>query len=288
MLNTVKEPQAGSVGGEWAVLGLARSGCDAPDLYYENYYKTVETYIRAHNGILDDVKYTDYSRVILGLTAAGYDPRDVAGCDLTAPLEDFESTVRQGITGSVFALIALDSMDYPNSRRDDYVRDILRRQLNDGGWNSTAGTNGAPGPNEKADPDVTGMALQALARYQDRPEVREAADRALDWLSKMQNVNGGYVNWGSENVESAVQVLVALCELGVSVDDARFVKNGRTLVDNILTFQNADGGFTHTRDSGDSIQISSEQALYGLVAARRAENGQNSLYRMGDAVRRRP
>ena len=35
MLNTVREPQVGSVGGEWAVIGLARSGCDVPQKYWD-------------------------------------------------------------------------------------------------------------------------------------------------------------------------------------------------------------------------------------------------------------
>ena len=30
MLNAVKHPQVGSIGGEWAVIGLARSGYDVP------------------------------------------------------------------------------------------------------------------------------------------------------------------------------------------------------------------------------------------------------------------
>ena len=33
MLNAVKNPQVGSIGGEWAVIGLARSGYDVPKTY---------------------------------------------------------------------------------------------------------------------------------------------------------------------------------------------------------------------------------------------------------------
>ena len=38
MLNAVKEPQVGSIGGEWAVIGLARSGYDVPQEYWDDYY----------------------------------------------------------------------------------------------------------------------------------------------------------------------------------------------------------------------------------------------------------
>jgi len=176
-------------------------------------------------------------------------------------------------------------MNYPNSRRDDYINVILRRQLNDGGWNLSGGETEST-KNGPSDPDLTGMALQALAKYQHKPEVKAAIDKALACLSTLQNANGGYTSWGSENVESASQVLVALCELGISIDDPRFVKNGKTLVDNILTFKTADGSFKHTQDGDGNGQMSTEQALYALVAAQRSLNGVNSLYRMDDTVKR--
>ena len=47
---TVKDPQVGSIGGEWAVLGLARSGYDIPEKYYQDYYATVEKYVMACKG----------------------------------------------------------------------------------------------------------------------------------------------------------------------------------------------------------------------------------------------
>ena len=54
MLRTVQEPQVGSVGGEWAVIGLARSGCDVPQSYWDQYYNTVEDYVEDHKGNLHD------------------------------------------------------------------------------------------------------------------------------------------------------------------------------------------------------------------------------------------
>ena len=287
MLAAVKNPQVAPVGGEWAILGLARSGYNVPDAYYENYYRTVENFVKACNGVLHEVKYTEYSRVVLGLTAAGYDPRDVAGYDLTEPLDDYDKTIWQGINGPLYALIALDSMNYPNSQRDKYIAEILRRQLNDGGWNLSGGTSEST-KNQAADADLTGTALQALAKYQDKPEVKAAIDRALDCLSKTQDSAGGYrgsLSGNTSDLESAVQVLVALCELGISWDDARYVKNGKTIIDNILSYKNADGSFNHTRNSGVN-QMATEQALYGLAAAQRALDGKNSLYNMSDAVKR--
>ncbi|MCL1828820.1 MAG: hypothetical protein FWG32_04905 [Oscillospiraceae bacterium] len=288
ILGAVSDPQVDSVGGEWAVIGLARSGCEVPDSYFANYYKTVEKYVKDRGGVLHDVKYTEYSRVILGLTAAGYDPRDVAGFDLTAPLADFGKTVSQGINGPIFALISLAGGKYPNPAEELYIAEILRRQLPDGGFNLTAGGGGkAIGANEKGDPDITGMALQALAKYRDRKDVNAAADKALLFLSGIQDEKGGFsggFSGGSPVLESAAQVLIALCELGIPVDDPRFVKNGNTLTDNILSFKNQDGGFSHTR-GGVSDLMSSEQALCALAAAKRAAEGNPGLYSPDDAAK---
>ncbi|MDR3289370.1 MAG: S-layer homology domain-containing protein, partial [Peptococcaceae bacterium] len=290
----VKNPEVGSVGGEWAVIGLARSGYEVPAAYYAAYYKTVEQYVKERQGVLHEKKYTEYSRLILGLTAAGYDPRNVAGYDLTLALGDFERTIWQGINGPVWALIALDSLNYSipanpaaktQATRDLYIKEILHRQLADGGWNLTAGANGTIDAQERADADLTGMALQALAKYQEQPEVKAATDKALACLSQLQNPSGGYAYGSATASESTVQVLVALCELGITVDDPRFVKNGQTLVDNILSFRNADGSFNHS-GSGGNNQMSTEQALYGLAAAKRAAENKNSLYRLSDAVKR--
>ena len=84
LYSSVKEPQIGSIGGEWAVIGLARSSADIPLEYFENYYRTAEKYIKDCGGVLHDKKYTEYSRVILALTAIGKNPADIAGYNLGA------------------------------------------------------------------------------------------------------------------------------------------------------------------------------------------------------------
>lgn len=134
--------------------------------------------------MLHEKKYTEYSRVILGLTAAGYDPTDVAGYDLTMALGDFDKTIWQGINGPIFALIALDCGNYVIPRnpeavtqatRDMYVDEILRRQLSDGGFSLLGGSVSATAADEESDPDITAMALQALAKYRNRDDVTGAA-----------------------------------------------------------------------------------------------------------------
>jgi len=285
---TVSDPQVGSIGGEWAVLGLARSGYAVPDTYFQTYYETLIEYVKKKNGVLDERKYTEYSRVVFALSAIGKDPTDVGGYNLLIPLADFDKTVWQGINGPVWALIALDSRNYalphnPNAKtqatRQMYIDYILSRQLKDGGW-SLAGKGGEAGP---SDPDITGMVLQALSKYQSQKAVQTATEQALSCMSKRQNALGGFTGGSVSTLESTVQMLVALGELSIQADDARFVKNGHTILDNILSYRKQNGSFGHSDLDGSTNQMSTEQGLYGLVSAWRAAENKNSLYRMSDA-----
>ena len=290
MSKTVVSPQVGSVGGEWAVIALARSSYEMPSQYYEKYYERVKDHVKTHSGDLHDKKYTEYSRIALALTAIGKDPTDVAGYNLLTALGDYDKTTWQGLNGPVWALIALDSGNYPmpqnpeastQATRQMYVDRILECQLPDGGWSLLGGTPSAPA-GERSDPDITGMVLQALASYQDNPQVKKATGQALEAMSQVQNEKGGFSNNGQENSESLVQMIVGLSELGLSLEDERFIKNGHTLLDNLMTYYKKGNGFSHTLAEGGSNQMATEQGLYGAVAAERMRSGKNSLYRMND------
>ena len=279
----VKEPSFGALGGDWLVFGLARSGADVSQKYLDTYYKNVVNYVEETGGVLSERKYTEYSRVVLALTAIGKDPRDVAGYDLLLPLADFDETVSQGLNGAIFALLALDSGRYdipekPNAAtqatRELYVAEILRREIETGGW--------ALSGNEP-DADMTAMALQALAKYRDDPEASAAIERGITALSSMQEPNGAYLSWGEENSESVSQVITALTELGISPEDSRFVKNGQTLLSSLERFSCEDGGYRHTLSSG-ADEMASEQALYALAAVHRAQAGLSTLYDMTDVM----
>lgn len=281
----IAEPGTGSVGGDWLIFGLARSGVKVPQKYFDAYYENVEAAVREKNGVLSDRKYTEYSRTVLALTAIGKNPADVAGFDLLKPLADFEQVTRQGINGTIFALLALDSGNYEipenpdaavQATRQMYVDELLARALPDGGWTLTGG---------EPDVDITAMTLQALAKYRDQADVTAAVERGLAVLSSLQEPDGGYVSWGSSNSESVAQVIVALTELGVPLDDERFTKNGITVEDALLRFAQENGAFVHVRDgSGGDDGMATEQAFNALAAIHRAETGETTLYDMTDVM----
>ena len=281
LYETVKEPIVASIGGEWAVLGLARSGMDIPDEYFENYYQTVTKYVKECGGVLHKRKYTEYSRVILAVTAIGKNPQNVGGYNLLLPLGDFEKSVWQGINGPVWALIALDSGNYsiPENRdakvqatREMYIDYILKRQNSDGGW--------ALSEDMSSETDVTAMVLQALSNYRHMEKVDEAVKKALVMLQNSQNENGGFSVSGSASCESSAQVLTALCMLGIDYNSLQFTKNGKTVLDDILSYYTGKG-FRHIKN-GEENQMATEQAFYSLVALDRYINEKANLYSMTD------
>lgn len=274
VLDTVSDPQVASVGGEWAVLGLARSGAEVPQSYWDGYYATLVETVEGCEGVLHQRKYTEYSRVVLTLTALGGNPAQVAGYDLVAPLSDWEATVWQGVNGAIWALLALDSGNYDQTAADWYLQYLLDSQLEGGGW-TLSGTT--------ADPDLTGMALQALSGHRENAQVEEAIQQALSAMSQQQDETGGFTSWGSQSVESVAQMIQALAVLDIPLEDSRFVKGDATLWDGLMDFYLGDGGFAHTL--GDQADLmSTEQALCALVALQRMEGGESGFYTMDDVT----
>ena len=302
--------EAGTPAGDWYPIGLGRLGIeDNNEGYLAVIAEKVSQRYREENR-LDKSKATEWHRISLAILAMGGDPTRIGADENGSPINliadgtyDRGKTVslgRQGITGWIWGLIALDAMRYeiPNGAyysRDDIITEILRLQLEDKGFALTG---------KRADPDVTAIVLQALAPYYNSEKVytyqpkdgegevsqtvRQAVDDALALLSALQKDTGDFSSWGIRNVESTVQVMVALCSLGLDpLTDERFIKNGNTLLDGILQYQHEDGGFVHSfvQDPENpgvlpdkSNSLAGEQALYAMAALWRQQKGMRTLY----------
>lgn len=278
-------PTVASINGEWQMLGLARSEQAVSESLRKAYLANVENTLKEKDGVLHKKKYTEYSRVILALTALGEDVTNVAGYNLLEPLADYDKTVWQGVNGAIFALIAFDSHNYEipkaaegctQTTRENLISCILSQELSGGGWDLG---------NQSADTDVTAMAIQALAPYcASNAKVKAAVDRGIAKLSALQKSNGAYGSYGTVNSESCSQVIVALTAVGIDPNtDSRFVKNGKSVLDALISFSQKDGSFKHIAD-GNADQMATEQAFYALTAYERYSKGQNRLYDMTDVA----
>lgn len=280
-LATLGTPTVNSIGGEWMVIGLARSGYEVPEDYYDNVIAFVQENINEKQQ-LHPAKSTENSRLILALTAIGKDVTAVDGHNLLMGLTDMAYLQKQGINGPIWALIAFDSGNYPipegNVTRETLIETILAAQLDDGGWALTG---------EVSDPDMTGMALQALASYYEKDDlVKAAVDKALAALSQMQAEDGSFASIDGPSSESIAQVIVALTALGIDPDqDVRFVKNGNSAWDALLSYYIPGGGFRHVPD-GELDGMSTEQGYYAMVSYYRMLEGKTALYDMTDRIDR--
>lgn len=281
---SVPDPGVSSIGGEWAVIGLARNG-SLPADYAASYYSNLVRTLRDTDGVLHRVKYTEYSRVVLALSSLGFDPTDVAGYDVLSPLGDFDQVCWQGVNGPIWALIALDSRGYdaptaPDGKRqttrDALIDAILESEISGGGW---ALSGSVP------DVDMTAMALTSLSPYRGaRADAAAAIERGLSILSSLQGEGGGYGDAGSATSESCAQVVVALASLGIDpASDERFAKESGSVLDALCSFAVPGGGFKHIAD-GEVNGMATEQGFYALVAYERLLSGKTSLFDMSDVA----
>ena len=198
LANTVTEPVFGTTAGEWTVFSLARGNYFPKDhTYFLDYYDRITVTVAEKaekinlNGALDKNKSTENSRLIVALSAIGKDATSVGGWDLVEAYSanGINWIRKQGINGTIWALIALDSGNYETSDatiRQQCVDAILSARHNDGGWSLVTA---------KAQPsnvDITCMTLTALYPYRDQSAVAEACEEALTWLSESQLETGGF------------------------------------------------------------------------------------------------
>lgn len=310
LLNDAYLALAGTTPGDWYPIGLGRLGIEDNNAAYLAVIRDKVEQRYAQPGKLSAAKATEWHRISLAVLAMGGDPTAIGTDTDGNPIDLIADGVydrgkttslgRQGINGWIWGLIALDSLQYeiPDGAfysRDDIILEILRQQLADGGFALSGKT---------ADPDITAMALQALAPYRNSEKtytytlkktgaqvtktVHQVIEEALTCLSGLQLETGDFSSWGTENVESTDQVTVALCCLGIDpLTDPRFIKNGNTLLDGILRYRMADGGFVHsytydpdnpTSRPDQSNTMAGEQTLYTMAALWRQRNGMRTLY----------
>lgn len=291
----IPQPTLASIGGEWTVIGMARQVEAGGAAWKEKFEEFVQTY--SHNallalqeaeGQLSATKLTDYSRLILALTALGQSPEDFGGYNLLKRLSELNSLTRQGVNGPAYALLALDSGNYSipkvasggiQATREKMIEFILKSERKAGGFALSG---------ETADPDVTAMCVQALARYRDRPAVSAAIDRSLTILMQAQTTTGSIAVNGIESCESTAQAILALTMLDINPEtDSRFVKQaagGQSLglISGLNRFAVGNGSYRHLAD-GSADLMATEQALLALTAYERHLRGVNKLYQMSDA-----
>lgn len=290
--------KAGSSSADWYAVAIGRTGID--DDYF-SYLAVLKNNVQRRyktDDKLDSQKATEWHRISLAVLSVGGDPTNMGEDnngqiinlikDGTYDRGKTESLGAQGINGYIWALITLDSMRYTvpdntSDTREDMILEILKSQLENGSFTLDG---------DNPDIDITAMAIQALSPYYNdekeydlkthKEKVHLAIDKAINWLSSVQNDDGDFSAWGQDNAESTAQIMTVLCCLGIDPDnDTRFIKNGNSVLDGLMKYRTNDGGFAHSYsydEAGEPNSMASEQALYALCALYRYRNGYRNLY----------
>ena len=300
---------AGSPAGDWYPIGLGRLGI-ADD--YERYLAALRENVSeryANDGGLDKIKATEWHRISLAVLALGGNPtsfgRDSEGKPINLIADGVynrKNLGAQGINGLIWGLIALDAADFsvPDGAyytRDGIISELLSLRCPDGGFAFSG---------DRSDPDMTAMAITALAPYYKSEKkyvtedfsggtvtvtVGEIIDGALERLSEMQLETGDFRSYGLRNSGSVCQVIVALCSLGINpFEDGRFIKGGKTLWDGLMIYKNSDGGFIGNLSEGNmpSGSMAGEQALYAMAAFMRLKRDEGRLFDFSSERERTP
>lgn len=264
---------------DWTAMAFAMLDVDED---YDAYLSALQTYVTEHyetDGYLHRSKATEWHRIALTVMALGGNPEsfgtDANGNSVNLIADGTynfggEDIGAQGNNAYIYALITLDAGNFtvPNSARysrEYLINALLKNQEEDGGFGIMKG---------KSDVDITAMAIQALAPYSGQSEVYTAIDKALSMLSAAQNDDGSFTNWDNVSSESCSQVIIALCSLGLDPKtDERFVKNGNSVFDALMSFRLSDGSFSHNLDSKESDAIATEQAILALCSMIKARDG---------------
>ena len=264
---------------DWTAMAFSIMGVDED---YDAYLSSLESYVTkryASEGGLHRSKATEWHRIALTVMALGKNPESF-GTDSNGNSVNLisdgtynfggENIGAQGNNAYIYALITLDSKNFSVPEGSRYSREYLLNELisnqeEDGGFGIIKG---------RSDIDITAMALQALAPYAEKNEVRNAIDKALAMLSSVQNDDATFSNWNTTSSESCSQIIIALCALGIDPKtDERFIKNENSVFDAFMSFRLPDGSFSHGLSDKEGDTIATEQAILALCSMMKMRDG---------------
>ncbi|MGC8848944.1 MAG: hypothetical protein ACP5K1_01910 [Candidatus Bathyarchaeia archaeon] len=245
-LDYLRSAQAvnGSIGdfatSAWVVMATAAAGEDPHRWNKTNANPSIIDYLKNNRGQLNPSKATDLARFILAMTAAGENPRDIEGTNYVDSLKDLYNNGQLGdaslLNDDFWGLMALASAGGENQTIIDGVRAFIKANQNgDGGWGYAVAVS--------SDVDDTAAAIMALIAAGE-PRSSETITKGLVYIKSKQMNNGGFESFGSTNVGTDAWAICAIASVGQDPASEYWTKNGKTPVDDLLTFQNDDGSFS--------------------------------------------
>ncbi len=252
----------------WEVMDMGAYKKYAPETGKVLLETVMKAFVKASIAdIAETDRDTELAKAILALTASGKDATKLYKADSSTPINALEklNAAEQSTSAwsAPYTLAVYNREEYSNRAYElALVNALLASQGENGAWD------------EFGTIDTTANAIAGLAFYADdrdneiKTKVNEAIEKALAYLSSQQNADGSFSDlWSGANSNSTAMVAIALAAAGVDVEnDARFIKNGSSTIDGLLSFALSDNsGFGHT-DNNTLSDYSTEQAFRALIA----------------------
>jgi hypothetical protein len=183
------------------------------------------------------------AKLVIGLAAAGEDPRDFAGHDLVASMNaGFNSATHaygDGPIDHALYMLAREKLDL--SPAHGSAAYLESKQTAEGCWKISDSFG--------CDTNTTALAIEALLAAGVDPS-ESSVEHALDYLEDAQNDDGGFPYdpksaWGTDSdANSTAFVLQALIAAGEDIDEDRWqAPDGTTPLDTLVAFQLDSGAF---------------------------------------------
>lgn len=283
---------------DWDVFSSARSGYTGiRSGYYDDWFKGIQDELqRMKNAKIgdQDVKMTEWEKLVLAITSIGYDPRDIKAYNLIDIIsnKNYLNSSVQMFAGTYadYALTSYNYIDHVLNDGNHIDRNYMEESTHDGAKNVYKET-GADGSQvaANASPDMWTMMLQEIAAYYNANakegdkyyDVKQAMDHVFDQFSNSQAYTGSF--WGGHTSDGDIdlnnpwtnaQVYMTLGMAHANVFDKKFIKDGNTIFNAIL--EGFDGKNKTTQY--DNLKYDPVQICRGIDSLVRDYEGRNSIF----------
>lgn len=248
--------------GEWWIMDMSAYSNAYPDSVHKTTDAAKQAYINAAISSLQksNVGDTTYDKAILSLTAIGADATQLYPVNSNTAVNAVEGlnsvTQSTSVWSAPYTLAAYNQADYAGTETYErtLVDAILAAQGEDGSWTEYGMTL-----------DTTANAIAGLSFYAGESAVDQAIEKGVAYLSAelAKSTNGSY---GNANTDA--MVVVALASAGIDPStDVRFVKNGHSLMDGLLSYALADNSGFGYMNGNSYNDYATEQSFRAIVAA---------------------
>ena len=239
---------------DWAIMAFSASGYDGSTVGKPSLVEYAQA------GACSLTAITDIERRVIALQSAGVDTSKLDDCDLQQKIvsgADAGGKIGPDLVSTVFGVIALSSAG--NNLPAGTVEYIILEQKPDGSWDSGWG----------GESNFTAQAIMALraSGHNVEPSVY---DKARAYLKSLQTETGGVKYdggiWSTESdTFSDSYTLQAIYSLGETPNDSYWLRNGKSIIDDLQSLRNSDGSYSFNNTFGRMNPVwTTSVALIGL------------------------